>query len=342
MNKIAFVETTEWERDILNNFPQFVEIADFYPQAINEENASEFQDYEIISSFINSKFNREVLNNLPNLKFIATRSTGFDHIDLQYCQEKQIMVSNVPSYGSHTVAEYTFGLLLCLVRKIYQAYDKVRETGSFELTGLTGEELFNKTIGVVGTGRIGKNVLKISRGFEMKMLAFDLYPDEKLAQELGFSYVSRDQLFQESDIITFHLPYNQDTHHFLNEDNIKLVKKGAYIINTSRGGIIETSALYKALKSGQIKGAALDVLEEEGDIKEEQELMVKGAIKEPEQLKTLILNHLLIDLDNVLISPHNAFNTFEGLASIISTTLDNIKAYISNQPQNIVSARLTL
>ncbi|MFA7295445.1 MAG: NAD(P)-dependent oxidoreductase [Candidatus Paceibacterota bacterium] len=336
MNKIAFLETSEWETEALKRFPGFLQMIDLYPEALNLDNVSKFKDYEIISCFINSQFSKEIIEKLPNLKFIATRSTGFDHLDINACQEKGILMSNVPSYGSHTVAEFTFGLMICLIRKIYDAYDRVRETGSFNLEGLKGRELFNKTLGVIGTGRIGANVIKIANGFGMKVLAYDKYPKEQLSQELSFQYVFLEKLLTESDIITLHVPYNSETHHLLNKNNMNLIKSGAYIINTSRGGVIETESLYQALKSGKIAGAALDVLEEEGDIKEEQELLIKGEIAESEKLKTLLLNHIFIDLNNVIVTPHNAFNTEEALESIVATTIDNIDSYLKGKPMNTV------
>lgn len=336
MSKIVFLETSEWERRYLKNYPSFLAQTDLSEETLTLENVTKFKDYAIISCFINSQFSQEVLEKLPNLKLIATRSTGFDHIDLKTCQERGILVANVPSYGSHTVAEYTFGLLLCLIRKIYDAYHKVRETGSFDLEGLKGEELFGKTIGVIGTGKIGINVIKIANGFGMRVLAYDKYPNDEREQQLNFDYVSLEELFKQADIITFHVPYNAETHHLLNKNNIGLVKSGAYIINTSRGGVIETEALYQALKSGQIAGAALDVLEEEENVKEEQELLVKGKITESEKLKTTLLNHIFIDLDNVIVTPHNAFNTEEALEDIIQTTINNINSYLKGKPIDLV------
>jgi len=336
MNKIAFIETTEWERGYLSKFPDFVSLCDFYPETINQDNISKFKDYEVISCFINSQFTKELIDQLPNLKLIATRSTGFDHIDVNYCKEKGIIVSTVPTYGSHTVAEYTFGLLLCLIRKIDTAYHQVRETGKFNIEGLKGIELFNKTLGVIGTGKIGVNVIKIANGFGMQVLGYDKYPNEELAQQLSFEYVPLEKLLQDSDIITLHVPYNSETHHLLNRNNIPLIKQGAYIINTARGGIIETEALYQALKSGRIAGAALDVLEEEGDIKDEQELLLKNKLISPEELKIALLNHLFIDLNNVLVTPHNAFHTEEALQNIVQTTIDNINGYLKGQYKNQV------
>lgn len=336
MNKIAFLETSDWEREYLKKFPRFIALTDLYEEDLNLENVAKFKDYEIISCFINSQLSKEVLEKLPNLKFIATRSTGFDHLDLNVCKAKGVLVANVPGYGSHTVAEYTFGLLICLVRKIYDAYHRVRETGNFDLTGLKGRELFNKTLGVIGTGRIGINVIKIANGFGMKVIAYDKYPNDELEQQLDFEYISFEELLKQADIITLHVPYNAETHHLLNKNNISLIKTGAYVINTSRGGVIETEALYQALKSGQIAGAALDVLEEEEGVKEEQELLVKGKIAESEKLKTILLNHIFIDLDNVIVSPHNAFNTEEALESIVAMTIDNIDDYLKGKPINLV------
>lgn len=336
MKKVAFVETSDWEKEFLNSFPEFIEITDFYTEKLTEENADKFANYEVICCFINSKLDKGVIDKLNNLKFICTRSTGYDHIDTNYAKEKGILVSNVPSYGSHTVAEYTFALLLCLLRKIYDAYHQVREKGIFSVENLRGIELYQKTIGVIGTGKIGVNVIKIAKGFEMNVLAYDKYPNEKLSQELGFKYVSLEELLKNSDIITLHVPYNSETHHLINKNNISLIKKGAYLINTARGGIVETEALYQALKSQQLAGAALDVLEEEGLIKEEQELLLKGAIKDPEKLKNILLNTIFIDLENVIVSPHNAFNTNEALFNLMKTVVENINNYLNGRATNLV------
>ena len=266
MKKIIFLEATDWEKQILQKYPDFLEKVDFSLEKLTLENAKKFKDYEVVSTFISSQVSAEALAQLENLKFIATRSTGFNHIDLNCCKKKEILVSNVPAYGSHTVAEYSFALLLCLIRKIYNSYQRIRESGSFTLEGLRGEELFGKTLGVIGTGQIGTEVIKIAKGFSMNVIAYDKYPKEVLTEQLGFKYVSFEELLSQADIITLHVPYNKETHHLLNKDNLSKTKKGVYIINTARGGIIETQALYKALKSGQVGGAALDVLEEEGDL----------------------------------------------------------------------------
>lgn len=337
MKKIIFLEATDWEKEIFQKYPDFLEKVDFSSEKLTLENVKKFKDYEVISTFISSQLSAETLKQLENLKFIATRSTGFDHIDLDYCKEKEILVSNVPAYGSHTVAEYTFALLLCLIRKVYNSYQRIRESGSFSLEGLRGEELFGKTIGIIGTGRIGVEVIKIAKGFSMNVIAYDKYPKEELVQELDFKYVSFEELLSQSDIITLHIPYNKETHHLLNKDNLSKTKKGVYIINTARGGIIETQALYQALKKSQIAGAALDVLEEEGNLKEEQRMLLEEEDIPPEKLKTLLANHIFIDLDNVIISSHNAFNTKEALQNIVITTMENIQSYLNKKPINLVN-----
>jgi len=336
MKKIVFLETTDLEKEILQKYPGFLEKVDFSEEKLTLENSKKFKDYEVISTFISSQISAEALKELENLKFIATRSTGFDHIDLDCCKKKEILVSNVPAYGIHTVAEYTFALLLCLIRKVYNSYQRIRESGSFSLEGLRGEELFGKTIGIIGTGQIGTEVIKISKGFSMNVIAYDKYPKEGLAEQLGFKYVSFEELLSQSDIITLHVPYNKETHHLLNKDNLLKTKKGVYIINTARGGIIETQAFYNALKSGQIGGAALDVLEEEGDLIEEQRMLLEKENIPPEKLKNLLANHIFIDLDNVIISPHNAFNTKEALQNIVITTIENIESYLKGEAKNLV------
>lgn len=336
MKKIIFFETTEKEKNILEKYPDFFKLVDFTEEKLTAENAKEFKNYEIVSVFIGSQLSQQTLIQLNNLKFIATRSTGFDHIDLNYCKENDILISSVPNYGDHTVAEYTFALLLCLIRKVYNAYHQVRETGSFSLEGLQGEELFNKTLGVIGTGKIGREVIKIAKGFSMKIIAYDKYPQEKLAQELGFEYVNLEDLLAQSDVVSLHVPYTEETHHLINKDNILKIKPGAYIINTARGGVIETDALYQALKKNHLAGAALDVLEEEGDLKEEQRMLAEKQDIPTEKLKTLLANHIFIDLDNVIISPHNAFNTKEALENILMTTMENINGYLNNELKNLI------
>jgi D-lactate dehydrogenase len=332
--KIGFFDMEGWEKEILEReFPNF-EIL-FTTERLSSENAKKFQDLNIISVSISSEVNKDVINSLPNLKLIVTRSTGYDHVDVEYCKAKGILVCNVPEYGTKTVAEWTIGLMLNLMRKIYHAIDQIKETESFDLKSLRGEELYGKTLGVIGTGRIGKEVIKIAKAFGMNILAYAVHPDENFAKEYNITYTSLEELLKNSDVITIHVNLNPSTYHLINKENIKLIKRGAYLINTSRGKVVETEALLYGLKEGILKGVALDVLEEEEDIKEELEILTKREIKENE-IRTLWQNHILMKLPNVLVTPHNAFNSKEAIERVLMTTIKNIKSFLEGKPINVV------
>lgn len=308
----------------------------FSDEKLLKEDISTEMDFDIISVFVDSKIDAPVFDAFPNLKYIMARSVGYDHIDLAEAKKRGIVVSNVPSYGDHTVAEFTFALILTLSRKIFLSVDRIRETGSFSIEGLRGFDLKDKTIGVVGTGKIGKKVIELARCFGMRVIAQDAFPDEKAAQSLGFEYVSFEELLGESDIITLHVPYSAQTHHLMNKDSLAKMKKGAYLINTSRGGVVETEALVGALKSGRVGGAGLDVLEEELVIKDELDFIAKGNVAE-HNIKTILANHVLINLPNVVITPHNAFNSKEALERILDASVDSIKGFLAGSPPNVVS-----
>lgn len=290
---------------------------------------------EIISVFVKSNIGAEEMDKFPNLKFIATRSTGFDHIDLEEAQKRNIIVSNVPTYGENTVAEFAMALLLSVSRKIYPAYNNILEEGNFSQKGLQGFDLRGKTIGIVGTGNIGKYMIKMLKGFDMKVIAFDINRNDELAESLGFEYVEFDDLLGSSDIISLHVPHNPHTFHMINKENISKIKKGAYLINTSRGEIVETMALVEALEKEILAGAGLDVLEEEGYMADDLELLFEGH-SNPEELKTVLANQYLIDHPQVIITPHNAFNTKEAIERIHFTTIKNIQAFEKGEPINLV------
>ncbi len=329
--KIFFFEVASWERDLLGeSFPDAVLVE----EKLTIDNVKKFSDAEVISTFVYSQITKEVIDNLPNLKFIATRSTGFDHIDVEYCRGKNILVANVPEYGSRTVAEHTFALLLTLTRKIYQSINQGKNF-DFNHENIRGVDLFGKTIGVVGLGKIGLEVIKIAKGFEMNVLAFNRTKNEELAKSLGFSYVDLETLLKKSDVVSLHLPYTKETHHIINKQNIELFKKGSFLINTARGGLIETEALVLALEKGILAGVGLDVLEGEKEIMDEIEVMT-SSYKKDVDLKTLVLNHVLVNHPKVIITPHNAFNTKEALERITKTTIENIKSYLNNTPKNLV------
>jgi D-lactate dehydrogenase len=329
--KIAFFETKNWEKDYLKNH---LENVVFFAEKLSLENADLAKDCDIVSMFVDSPITKEVLQKLPNVKMIATRSTGFDHIDLKTCKEKNILICNVPHYGDNTVAEHAFALMLDLSRKIYDSIERVKKEG-FSIKGLTGFDLKGKTIGIVGVGNIGKHVARIAGGFEMNILAYDVNRDKKLAKKLGFKYVGLEDLLKNSDIITLHVPYNEHTHQLINSGNINLIKKGAYLINTSRGAVVKTAALVDGLHKGILAGAGLDVLEEENFIKEEAHLLSEDFSKAFD-IKTVLQDHILMESPNVIITPHNAFNSKEALEKISETTVSNIQAFIKNKPINII------
>ncbi len=297
----------------------------FYQETLTKDNVKLAADADIISTFINSELSSEVIGALGAAKLITTRSTGFDHIDLAAAKAKGITVSNVPGYGSRTVAEYTFGLMLCLSRKIFAANARLRNEKSFSLDGLVGFDLAGKTLGVLGTGRIGKNVITAAKAFGMNVVAYDVYHDDAFAAQMAFPYVDLPSLLAQSDILTFHLPYNEGTHHILNMGNVGLIKKGAYLVNTARGELIETKALLAALRDGVLAGAGLDVLEAE------------RSAKKGESSETVADDVALIAMPKVIATPHVAFYSEGAVEQISQTTIQNITAFIAGTPQNVVS-----
>ena len=331
--KIAFFETEDWQRKYLEEKIKGNELS-FFAEPLSLDDISSAQGCQIISPFIYSQINKDILQKLPDLKMIATMSTGFDHIDVQTAKENKVVVCNVPFYGENTVAEHTFALILALSRKLLDSAERARK-GDFSLDGLRGFDLKDKTIGIIGLGHIGLHVARIAKGFEMKVLAYDPREDNKLAKKIGLEYSSLENLLAKSDIITLHVPDNESTHHLINGGNINLVKRGAYLINTARGGLIETQALLKALSDGILAGAGLDVLEQECFIKEEAQLLSKEFCKTYD-LKTVLQNHILLQQKNVIITPHNAFNSQEALMRILDTTVENIMGFVAGKSQNIV------
>jgi D-lactate dehydrogenase len=334
--KIIFFEVPKEEQNIFLGFLKDLDVS-FFEEKLEEENVHLAEGADIISVFINSKVSKGVIAKIPSLKLITTRSTGFDHIDKEYSKEKGILVSNVPAYGSKTVAEFAFALILALSRKIFEADRQIKEEGDFSIFDLKGFDLNEKTIGVIGTGKIGKNVIKIAKGFNMNVLAYDLYPDLNFAKELSFEYKKLDELLTEVDILTLHTPYTKENHHLINGENISKIKKGALLINTARGELVDTDALVWGLSEGILGGAGLDVLEGERELKEEIEILSSPEKREKvKDYKTLFEDRVLIEMPNVIVTPHIAFYSKEAEEEIIKTTAENIKNFISNVPQNLV------
>lgn len=335
--RITFFEATKEDIEAFKKHLSEYEL-EFYDFPLNEENSNLIEESDIVSVFVFSKINEKVLRNAKKLKFICTRSTGYDHIDLQACKNKNILVSNVPSYGIESVAEHTFALILAISRKIIESFERTRK-GDFDLEGLRGFELRGKTLGIIGAGKIGRRVAEIAKAFKMNVLAYDILPNYEEARRIGYEYVDLDTLLKNSDIISIHANLTKENYHLINEEAFEKMKDGVIIINTARGALIDTKALVKYIKIGKVKAAALDVLENEGLIKEELEVLIKGKL-DKESLESLVANHILIELEDkeksVLITPHNAFNTFEAIEEIRKTTIENIINFIKGNPINLV------
>lgn len=331
---VVLFEVDEWVHEYLDTHCIAPHETVLVRELLDPSTARLAANAEIVSTFIYSMVSKAVLDELPNLKMLATRSTGYDHIDIRECKRRGITVCNVPRYGENTVAEHAFALILALARKLKTAVTKVNQL-KFDLEGLRGFDLKGKTLGVVGAGAIGLHSIRIGRGFGMRVLAFDMYPQQILAEVLGFEYAPLDTLLRESDVITLHVPLTKETHHLINMENIHLIKRGAILINTARGGIVDTEALTTALDEGILSGAGFDVLEGEETIKEEAQLLTDQL--PVEKLRAIVRNYALLHRDNVIITPHVAFYSVEAERRIIDTTIENIAAYLQGKPINVVS-----
>lgn len=337
--KTVFFDIKDYEEKILlenqSEECDFVLIKDTFKEGF-EQNYDQIKDAKILSVFTSSKVPGELLKKLPDLKLITTRSTGYNNIDLGYCDIADIPVVNVPNYGECTVAEYAFALLLNVVRKVSQAYDELKG-GRISLQGSIGMDLFGKTIGIIGTGAIGSYTAKIAHGFGMKILSYDPFPREIIKEKYSVKYVELDELLKNSDIISIHAPSTKENFHMINEEAFNKMKDDVVIINTARGEIVDTNALYKALKSGKISGAGLDVLECEEVLAQEELYLSKIDCIQKECLEKTLLNHRLLEMPNVVVTPHIAFDTKEAVQRILDTTLKNIKEYLKGNIINRVN-----
>lgn len=284
--------------------------------SLNFNTAKLCQGYQAICCFVTDKLDSDCLQAIhaAGVKLIALRSAGFNHVDLKTAEELKLTIVRVPAYSPEAIAEFSVGLYLSLNRKIHRAHTRIHD-GNFSLSGLVGRNVNKQTIGVIGTGNIGKCTAQIYRGFGSQVIAYDLKPNTEWSQKNGIQYCDLDFLLQNSDVITLHIPLNSSNLHFLNAAAFAKLKKNCYLINTSRGGLIETKALISALKKHQLAGAALDVYEEE-----------EGIFFE-DHSNDMIDDDLLARLTtfpNVLITSHQAFLTEEALTEIAHSTLQNI------------------
>ncbi len=288
---------------------------------------------EILGVFTDSKITKDVFAALPKLQLIITFSTGFDHVDLAEAKRRGIPVCNVPTYGDYTVAQHALTLILALSKKLFESVKRVKE-GNYDYHGMRGFDLQGKTLGVIGTGKIGQQLIRMIQGFEMNIIAYDPFPNKVFAKEHKFPYVTLDKLLKTADIITLHVPLLKETHHLLNKKNLAKVKPSCYIINTSRGGLLDGEALLEGLQKNTIAGAGLDVLEDE-EVMRDPVLIFSEKCSEC-RVKTSLINAMLIDHPKTIVTPHNAFNTIEAIYRIIDTSLHNLKTWRSGKTQNNV------
>lgn len=316
MVKIAFFDTKDYDKhffDMYNKNYNY-EIT-YFETKLTKETAILAKGYDVVCIFVNDTADKETLEILEQngVKLIALRCAGFNNVDLEH--KGNLRVVRVPQYSPHSVAEHAVALLLNINRKIYKSYQRVKKY-NFSLDGLLGFDIYGKTVGVIGTGKIGKAFIEIMKGFGANVIAYDLFKDEKAANEIGFKYVDLDTLYKESDIISLHCPLTPETEKIINKDSINKMKEGVIIINTSRGKLINTEELIEELYTGKIGGLGLDVYDEEGDYFLSD---LSGSYKRDKNLS------LLISMPNVIITSHQAFFTKEALDKIASDTCKNIK-----------------
>ncbi|MDP3963677.1 MAG: NAD(P)-dependent oxidoreductase [bacterium] len=317
--KLAFFEIEAWEKDWLTKHLGGFELR-FYDKPLGEETLVAERDFLVLSIGASSMISRRVLEAFPRCEFIAARSRRTSHIDMDACRDRRVMVSRLPSYASHAAAEFTFALMLALSRKVCDAARR-GAAGQAGHDGLRGLDLFGKTIGVVGTGHVGMQVIRIAKGFGMRVLAWSAKPNDQMAQELGFTYVNEDVLFRTSDVITLHLPHvppdrPHATEGIIGKDMITSMKRGALFINTAHPDLVDSDALVWAMREGRLGGLAID-----------------GELSE--SARTALAMH-----PNVLVTSRVAYNTQDALEDVLEATAENIKAYFRGFPQHMAGSTI--
>lgn len=321
--KVIFFDTKPYDKESFKKYNEdFGFKLKFLKDKLNEETVELTKGYDVACAFVNDIINQEVIDGLVDagVKLLALRCAGYNNVDFRYAMGK-IKVVRVPAYSPHSVAEHTIALILALNRKIHKAYLRTRD-GNFSLNGLQGFDLYNKTAGIIGAGKIAQILMKILKGFGMKIIAYDPYPNYEVAKEIGFNFVDLDTVYKEADIISLNCPLTKDTKYMINEDSMKLMKDGVMLVNTGRGALVDSIDLIEALKDKKIGAAALDVYEEESDYFFED---FSSSIIEDDILARLL------SFNNVLITSHQAFFTNEALEAIAKVTLGNIEEYIKGK-----------
>ena len=320
--KLAFFDTKSYDIPGFDRYalPASIEVKYFEPN-LDEDTVSLAAGFDAVCVFVNDTVNAAVVEKLYQLgvKAILLRCAGFNNVDIKACQGK-LRVFRVPAYSPHAVAEHAMALLLTINRRTHKAYIRTREF-NFSLQGLAGFDLYGKTVGIIGTGKIGRVFADICKGFGMQILAYDKFP----AADTGLTYVDLPELFEKSDIISLHCPLTEETRHIINTDSIARMKKGVTIINTSRGGLVDTEALITGIKEKKVGAACLDVYEEEGDLFYED---FSGHIVQDDKLVRLIA------MPNVIVTSHQAFLTNEALDNIAATTVRNMTRFFAGDPDS--------
>lgn len=336
MKKIIFFDVKDNESEQLTNFCEKKFEYRLLAQPLNDKTqlTEEIKQADVISFFTFSRVDAEILKQFPNLKLIALRSVGFNHVDINYCKENNIQVVNSFGYGNVTVAEFAFGLMLDVMRKISRSYMNLKNE-HLNQDIYTGLELKNKNIGIIGTGAIGSEVVRIAKGVGMNVFAYDIFSNNKLVEQYGVNYVELDELLKSSDIISLHAPLTKDNFHMIDAEKLKLMKPQSIIINTARGELIDTKALYEALSENKIFGAGLDVLESENIFTQPDKTFDFDYLTDDVIRQTLI-NDRLLKLHNVVVTPHIAYNTQEAQDRILNITMNNIMVFFQNKILNSV------
>ncbi len=294
-----------------------------YETQIDKIPIEEIKDTEILVVFVFDKLGRDILSRLPSLKLVITRSAGIDHIDLDYCKEKGIYVAHMPAYSPKSIAEHTFAMLLSLTRKIKASQEKEKRLDFSQDETLLGVDLDQLTMGIIGTGRIGTETAKLALAFGMEVLAFDIKENPEL-KEKGVKYLPFEEVIKQADVISLHVPYTPKTHHLINKDVIDKMKDGVYLINTSRGKVVDTDALYEAVLKGKIKGLGLDVFEDE-------EILILNKYEEGKGTDKNLKILKLLSMDNVIVTPHIAYFTKKATDNIKHCTVEVIRLFIQNE-----------
>ncbi|MBQ7347866.1 MAG: 2-hydroxyacid dehydrogenase [Clostridia bacterium] len=314
--KIAFFDAKSYDKPSFEKYGKENGIAfKYFETKLNEDTAELTHGFDGVCAFVNDTVNAAVIDRLADngIRLVALRCAGFNNVDLRHARERGVHVLRVPAYSPYAVAEHAVAMLLTSIRRIHKAYIRTKDF-NFSLNGLTGFDLHGKTVGVIGTGKIGRVFIDICRGFGMRVIAYDKYP----AENSDICYVSPERLFAESDIISLHCPLTDETYHIINAETIAMMKKGVALINTSRGALIDADALLEGIKSRKVGAACLDVYEEESDLFFED---FSGHIVEDDTLARLI------SMPNVIVTSHQAFLTEEALDNIAETTVRNIKTF---------------